>query len=240
MIALTLKLLISHILGDFVLQPDKWVKEKQRNKHVSLYFYLHIGIHALVTWIVLQFSREAWPIILTLVISHFFIDLAKLHLEGKMNARLLFGLDQLAHLLIIGLLVYIHEPFRFNLESLYTLRSLTLILSVLILTSVSSVVIKHVMSKWSLQEDNTTGSLENAGKYIGMLERLFIFGFIVLQQWQAVGFLLAAKSVFRFSDLSRAKDRKLTEYILIGTLLSFGLAIATALAYGYAAEYWFN
>jgi hypothetical protein len=44
-----------------------------------------------------------------------------------------------------------------------------------------------------------------------------------------IGFLLAAKSVFRFGDLTRAKNRKLTEYILIGTLLSFLIAIATGL-----------
>lgn len=49
-------------------------------------------------------------------------------------------------------------------------------------------------------------TLENAGRYIGILERLF---------------------VFRFGDLKESKDRKLTEYILIGTLLSFGLAMAT-------------
>ncbi len=48
-------------------------------------------------------------------------------------------------------------------------------------------------------------SLKNAGRYICILERLF---------------------VFRFGDLKESKDRKLTEYILIGTLLSFGLAMA--------------
>lgn len=40
---------------------------------------------------------------------------------------------------------------------------------------------------------------------------------------EAVGFLLAAKSVFRFGDLRDDQDRKRTEYVLIGTLLSFGL-----------------
>ena len=87
------------------------------------------------------------------------------------------------------------------------------------------------MGKWSLLEDVNTDSLPSAGKTIGILERLFVFTFIVLGQWSAIGFLLAAKSVFRFSDLSRAKDRKLTEYILIGTLLSFGLAVLIGLAY---------
>lgn len=76
-------------------------------------------------------------------------------------------------------------------------------------------------------------SLDNAGRYIGMLERLFIFVFILSGELSAIGFLLAAKSVFRFGDLSKAKDRKLTEYILIGTFLSFGLAILIANGYLY-------
>ncbi|MGB6037763.1 MAG: DUF3307 domain-containing protein, partial [Cryomorphaceae bacterium] len=90
-----------------------------------------------------------------------------------------------------------------------------------------------LMSRWIVTEDEENQSLPAAGKYIGMLERLFIFAFVVLNQWSAIGFLITAKSVFRFGDLSRAKDRKLTEYILIGTLLSFGLAILTGLVYQY-------
>ena len=53
----------------------------------------------------------------------------------------------------------------------------------------------------------------------------YIFAILAL----AVGFLLAAKSIFRFGDLKEAHDIKLTEYVLIGTLLSFGIAIITAL-----------
>ncbi|MDK2969458.1 MAG: hypothetical protein PWQ65_561, partial [Bacteroidota bacterium] len=41
--------------------------------------------------------------------------------------------------------------------------------------------------------------------------------------------LVAAKSVFRFGDLKDSGNRKLTEYILIGTLLSFGIAIVTGM-----------
>src|SRR5699024_1678830 len=65
--------------------------------------------------------------------------------------------------------------------------------------------------------------------YIGMLERVFIFVFIITGNWEGIGFLLAAKSIFRFGDLKDSKDRNLTEYILIGTLLSFGIVDATAL-----------
>ena len=41
-------------------------------------------------------------------------------------------------------------------------------------------------------------SLQNAGEWIGMLERTLVLLFIVIGHWEAVGFLLAAKSVFRF------------------------------------------
>jgi len=65
---------------------------------------------------------------------------------------------------------------------------------------------------------------------------LFIFLFIVINYWQGIGFLLAAKSIFRFGDLTKSEDRNLTEYILIGTLLSFGIAIATAMGYNYLVD----
>jgi len=57
--------------------------------------------------------------------------------------------------------------------------------------------------------------------------------FIVIGRWEGVGFLLTAKSVFRYGDLSESKNRKLTEYVLIGTLLSFSLAIIAGLVYSY-------
>ena len=77
--------------------------------------------------------------------------------------------------------------------------------------------------------DGNEKSLNQAGKYIGILERIFVFIFVITGKWEGIGFLLAAKSVFRFGDLKESKDRKLTEYILIGTLLSFGIAIATGM-----------
>ena len=52
-----------------------------------------------------------------------------------------------------------------------------------------------------------------------------------MNHWEAVGFLITAKSVFRFGDLKESKHRKLTEYILIGTLISFGIAIITGITF---------
>jgi hypothetical protein len=149
----------------------------------------------------------------------------------------MFGLDQLLHLCVIGGVIYYHTGHKIDFWSIYSTELLLAILALLMVTSVSSVVVKTVMSKWKLEEDKSEDSLESAGKYIGILERLFVFGFILLHQWSAIGLLIAAKSVFRFSDLSRAKDRKLTEYILIGTLISFGLAILIGLCVQYMYAY---
>jgi hypothetical protein len=62
----------------------------------------------------------------------------------------------------------------------------------------------------------------NTGRLIGILERIFVFIFVLLGQFAAIGFILAAKGVARFQDF---KSRTFAEYVLIGTLLSTLLAM---------------
>jgi len=231
MISLLLKTLIAHVLGDFVLQSDHWIEDKQLKKGKSKFLYLHIAIHAALLLLLLQFNTAFWLAFLIIPISHYVIDLIKIYLENKINSRYLFVLDQIAHLaVILGLSGY-YYPEMLMLDFQLSNAVLFLSLSVLLLSYGVAVLIKIIMSKWALPEDSDQDSLSKAGKYIGMLERLFVFSFVIMEQWQAIGFLIAAKSVFRFGDLSRAKDRKLTEYILIGTLLSFGFAILIGFLY---------
>ncbi|MDP2089532.1 MAG: DUF3307 domain-containing protein [Flavobacteriaceae bacterium] len=233
MIDFIIKLVLAHLIGDFLLQPANWVKDKEEKKYKSKYLYWHIGIHAITLLTVLQFNlKYVWGIIL-LLFSHFIIDLIKIKLRNRFNERYLFFADQSAHMLVIAGIVYIYVPYYINTELLFSTATLGLITFLLLVTVVSSVIMKVLVSKWDVNTIKENNSLVNAGAYIGMLERLFIFGFILLNFWEGIGFLLAAKSVFRFSDLSKAGDRKLTEYILIGTLLSFGLAMASGLGYQY-------
>src|SRR5690606_10020034 len=126
----------------------------------------------------------------------------------------LFVLDQLAHFLIIFGVIYAYHPFHISFNEILKPNILLFLLALFSVTSVSAIVMRLLMSRWPLPEYNMHDYLPQAGKYIGMLERLLVFAFIVLQQWAAIGWLVAAKSILRFSDLSRAKDRKLTEYVL--------------------------
>ena len=65
--------------------------------------------------------------------------------------------------------------------------------------------------------------LENAGKVIGIVERFMALGLILAGQYGAVGLIIAAKSILRFNSPQK------NEYILVGTLLSFGCAIIIGL-----------
>ena len=63
----------------------------------------------------------------------------------------------------------------------------------------------------------------NAGRFIGMLERLLVYGFVLQGQYAAIGLILAAKSFARFKEMD---ERDFAEYVLIGTLLSVTSAAA--------------
>jgi hypothetical protein len=228
---LLLKLLLAHVLGDFVFQTRHWVNQKVKKSYRSRFLYFHVAIHFGLLALFLGLNiYYAWGIAI-IVISHFCIDLLKIYLTKKVKAVALFIADQAAHLLVLLGVAWYYKGSTIKIDLLLGEKTLSLSLALIALTFVSAVVMQVIMSQWQFKEDKENESLPKAGFYIGVLERLFVFGFIVLNQWQAIGLLITAKSVFRFGDLSKAKDRKLTEYVLIGTLLSFGLATAIGLAY---------
>ncbi|MDD7914178.1 DUF3307 domain-containing protein [Polaribacter ponticola] len=230
---LFLKLLLAHILGDFVFQPEKWVKNKEEKKVKSIKLYFHIGLHVLFLVLVLKFSlKEYWQGFLFIIGSHYIIDLLKLYLQTKNTKRIWFFIDQISHLLILAIVAFFYANFYFSIENFITDQILLLIIFLLLVIFVSAIVIKIIITQWNPENKKENDeSLAKAGRYIGILERLFVFTFVITNHWEAIGFLLAAKSVFRFGDLTSSKDRKLTEYILIGTLLSFGFAIFLGVLY---------
>lgn len=230
MIELTLKLVLAHLIGDFLLQPDKWVREKGKNKIKSRYLYYHILIHFLLLLAVTQFS---FLLSLIVSLSHFLIDVSKIYLENRKNKKYMFFIDQLLHFLVIAGVVYFYYPYTISFSKIYEPKSLLLFTALISLTYPTSMILKILLAQWELKEVNKNSGINNAGKYIGILERLFIFLFIFINFWEGIGFLLAAKSIFRFGDLKESKDVQLTEYILIGTLLSFGIGISISLIYKY-------
>ena len=88
----------------------------------------------------------------------------------------------------------------------------------------TSIVLSLFFKRWSSFKFKRSQSLKDAGGWIGYIERVLILTFIITNNITAIGFLLAAKSVFRFGDLNGSKNVKKTEYVLIGTLASFSIA----------------
>lgn len=228
MILLT-KLILAHLAGDFLLQPDRWVTDKQLKKHRSPKLYLHVLVHATLTML-LVWDLSFWLPVLVITVTHYFIDLMKVRLEQPDNKILLFISDQLLHIGILIALWFVWERPVISTEHLPVAQLLIIVTAAVFLTNPTSVIIKTFISQWTPDTLYTvTSSLPDAGKIIGYLERLLVLTFMLNHHWEAVGFLLAAKSVFRFGNLKESHDRKLTEYVLIGTLLSFGIALAASL-----------
>lgn len=221
---LLIKLLLAHLIGDFLLQPTSWVIDKENKRLKSKYLYAHILIHTVLAGLALgDWNNWYWGIFIGII--HGIIDASKLLFQKEHSKRRWFIADQLMHVLSLLLFCfYLDGNLFFNEPSEYFYITFT---AAVFLTKPASILIKTLISVWMPQANDQ--SLENAGNYIGMMERLLILCFILTNHFEAIGFLLGAKSIFRFGDLTANNDRKLTEYVLIGTLLSFGLAIITGL-----------
>jgi len=229
-----LKLFIAHLTGDFLLQPEKWVRAKEEKKLGAWQLYVHSLLHGALV-LLLMWDTSFWMWALLIAFVHLVIDSFKLLVQKNNTKRALFFIDQLLHFISIYAIWLLYEGKYFSFSFLKKTNLLLLIVLIIFLTKPVSFAVKIFISKWT--PDTEAGddlvSLQSAGMNIGILERLLVFVFMINNEWQAVGFLLAAKSVFRFGNLQEAKDRKLTEYILIGTLLSFGIAVLTGMGYQY-------
>lgn len=177
---------------------------------------------------ILLWDYSVWPVALAIAGAHLVIDGVKLTFQRNETQMRWFTADQLAHLSVL-LLVWVYY-WDVQLISIDAGTIWIISTGILFLTFPAAVLMQRFMHQWSRQfETDDDGTLRGAGTYIGILERLFIIIAILTSNLTVIGFLLAAKSVFRFGDLSRSEDRKLTEYILIGTLMSFLIAILTGM-----------
>ncbi|MDX1762484.1 MAG: DUF3307 domain-containing protein [Christiangramia sp.] len=224
-----LQLLLAHIITDFVIQPTSWVNHKRKFKAKSKYLYLHAFIAGLLTLVFLM-KLEWWYIALFIGFTHFFIDLWKLQF-GRDTLKM-FVSDQLLHLFAILMAwLYLTSNF-FNIgEFLHDLISseaiLAIIIGYLIIIFPTGFLIGKATKRWQneVEDDLRKNSLDSAGRYIGIFERVLVLTFILTTNFSAIGFLIAAKSILRFSDKSETGARKQTEYVLIGTLMSFTITI---------------
>ncbi|MBZ9556624.1 MULTISPECIES: DUF3307 domain-containing protein [unclassified Modicisalibacter] len=228
-----LLLLMAHLAGDFLFQGRAWVHSKQTHHHRSRAVYLHAGVHTGLALAALWLGgwTSAAALIAAVVIgaTHLAIDILKSYSPARVRY---FLLDQALHIAVLtGVWLWLKaEPGWLATLAHWLLAPRTLLvgLSYLVILQPLSILIAQVMRRWSDQVDNR-GMLADAGARIGMLERFLVLTFVLADQMMPIGFLLAAKSVLRFGELREDRDRRLTEYVLLGTMLSFALTLSLGL-----------
>lgn len=211
-------LLLAHALADFVFQTNWMVTGKRRAGPLLAH-----GLVVLATAIAATGSLNPWLLVLTL--AHMATDLAKTHAP---RGALAFLLDQAAHLALIGAFAALLPGLWAQgvWAALVPLPAYMALLAGLILTTrAGGFVIGLYMAPWAAA---APGGLPNGGRAIGWLERALIFLLLLTGQAEGIGFLIAAKSVLRFGTVG--DDRAVSEYVIIGTLASFGWAIAVGAA----------
>lgn len=234
-ISLMLRLIIAHLLADFVLQRKSWIKERWLKNWKAKTLYLHVIIVGTLTYLLSGYYQNFW-IPLGLMLTHFITDVLKSYTGNQLKY---FLLDQLVHFAFIILAWYLYlmpeinliENFRFVFENE---KNLAILAAYIFIVWPSGFLIAKMTENW--QEQIRKDGLEDAGRWIGMLERILILTFVLINQFSGIGFLIAAKSILRFSDIKNVENRKDAEYILLGTMMSFILAIFTGLAVNFLVK----
>ncbi|MBO9659448.1 MAG: DUF3307 domain-containing protein [Chitinophagaceae bacterium] len=224
------KLFLSHLLADFVLQPKRWVEDRQKRHFASPALYLHGSIAAILSWIFMGW--QYWYFSMVILITHILIDGWKSYRPAKV---IWFLADQALHLAII-LGCYFFAFYQW--QDLVTLageigrdRSFWIIITAfLFLSFPSGIAIDQMTRKWREELPDAIG-LANAGKWIGILERTLILIFLLQNQYAAIGLLITSKGLLRFSE--KEKQEQKTEYVLIGSLISVCFSIVTGILVNY-------
>ena len=122
----------------------------------------------------------------------------------------------------------VSKPFTNYELSLYLLTYLWLIYPVgYIIKYVTQGIAQHTDIK---PNDKMESNVEHGGKKIGQFERIIILTFVLLNQYEAIGFLITGKSIIRFADHN---SNLRSEYVLVGTMMSYAIAILAGVFVNY-------
>lgn len=224
MIETFVALLFAHMLADYTFQTN-WIAAGKKSRNARA-----LSWHAAI---VLGTAHVAmghfWcPWVLGLTVAHIAMDYLKSYLpDDKLWP---FMLDQLTHVLVILTVAALAPDMWANgfWASAPWLPPLMLLVAGAIATTQAGGYAVGLLLSPFAQEDAEEG-LKDAGRLIGLLERGMIYVLVLVGQPAGIGFLIAAKSILRFESATKAKNQKAaSEYIIIGTLASFGWALGMA------------
>ena len=220
-------LLFAHVLADFVFQTKAMAEGKAARHPAPL--FSHLAVVALLLALVIRPSTaEAAAILAGITLLHALTDWAKTYAPAD---RLWpFLADQVAHLAVLVFAAWAWPGLWASALGASFLPTQTPSLAALasgliLVTRTGGFAIGLFMRPWS---ETALEGLPGGGRIIGHLERGLIFLLVLAGTAEGIGFLIAAKSVLRFGAVK--EESRLSEYVIIGTLASFGWAFAVTLA----------
>lgn len=229
-----IQLVAAHLLAEFILQPATMVKRKVRPDWLLLHSVIVAAVSVLLT------GRTSLPLIGGVLCSHFLIDMLRVHAFGE--SPIAFLVDQALHLTaLLFIAVAFRETDTLSLwgqvltpqQQRVAMRILILAAGYILCCSFGGVLIAGLVTR--LLPEQPDEGIAGAGRVIGLLERAIVMTLILADAMSGIGFLIAAKSILRFGQSSRGgetdvrAERRASEYIIIGTFLSFGWGLVTAL-----------
>jgi hypothetical protein len=214
-----LPLLTGHLVADFWLQPGSWVQHKRENGWKSGKLILHAGLASILP-VIFTFQLSLWWFFPVIFILHFITDIFKSKLKDTIPA---FLADQLLHIVVLWILaIYVTDSTISENAATFWIYAAGFVL----VTNPAGIFTGMFLN--AVIPNKNKKSKHDISAWIGILERILILIFILAGQFAAIGFLIAAKSIFRFNDTREDGNIK-AEYFLLGTLISFTLAIAIGL-----------
>ena len=217
-IGLLLNLLLAHVIGDFALQTSESCKHKRDKKWGSVYHYCHAVIVFALAWLV-SWDWAFWWCALAIGVAHFVIDMWKSYREDDV---IWFTVDQLLHVAVmVGMALWWCLMKDWSMPFDIPVKYDALAIAILVCWKPANIFIKLMLKHYSVNMPEEKSSGFNAGALIGDIERWLILAFVLMQHYEALGLLIAAKSIIRFSE----KDTEKTEYVLAGTLMSIFIAV---------------
>lgn len=241
-IKLTTLLFAAHIIGDFWLQTDLIVRKSKNN---IFWLLIHTTIIGLTSWLIAG-DLDNFLIFGTTFLAHTIIDGGKWyykrrnHRKNTSNSVRLIIFDQILHIISIIMIILIIQNYSnytcywLDIFGKVYLQLIILVSGLILAIRAAGFLIDRHLSNFKFDQDS---QLKEGGQTIGRLERLLIFIFILVGIPEALGFLIAAKSIFRIGELREPEHRRQAEYIMIGTLYSFTYAIVFAYATRYLINY---
>jgi hypothetical protein len=245
-----LVLLLAHLLGDFLFQSNAMVEGKRKRRLTA--YVAHGAAHystSLLCLLLFVRPQRLVPgavLVALAVLGHLLLDWATTTVARSRRMEpgaWLFLMDQLAHIAWLVLLVHLFDrrgldQLLADLEALRSTVTHLLPLGILYMAVIFAgghlirLLLRPLERRLQTLADSTDPTLPAAGMQIGWLERFLVLTAILADSPEAAGLVVAAKSIFRFPEI---KGRHLTEYFLIGTLLSVALAVLGAAAFALLA-----